>query len=135
MASDDGQLALQKALVAALRGATDAGPNVFDRVPSSNPFPRVTLGPAQALPNLADCMDGTETFLQIDVWSRTTGMVECKRIAGQVRAVLHDATLVLDEHELQMLQVDSVNYLHDPDGQTEHAAMTFRALTQPLETT
>lgn len=132
MASDDAQLALQKMLVAALRGSTDAGQAVFDDVPHSDPFPRITIGPAQALPNTADCIDGTETFLQLDVWSRTTGMVEAKRIAGQVRSLLHEAEdLALDGHLLQLLRVESTQYLRDPDGITKHAAMTFRALTQP----
>lgn len=133
--ADDAQLALQKALVAALRGSTDAGASVFDDVPASNPFPRITLGPSQALPNLADCMDGTETFLQVDVWSQTAGMVEVKRIAGQVRGVLQDAELALDGHVLQQLLVDSTSYLRDPDGKIKHAAMTFRALTQPDDVT
>jgi hypothetical protein len=130
------QLALQKAVVAALKGNTDAGDSVFDDVPSSNPFPRITIGPAQALPNLADCMDGTETFLQVDVWSRNTpGMVEMKTIAGQVRSILQDSTMSLDDNELQLMTVDSEQFLRDPDGLTKHAALTFRALTQPTEET
>lgn len=133
MAADDGQLALQKALVAALKNNTDAGANVFDDVPTSNPFPRITFGPIQVLPNMADCMDGSEAFVQIDVWSQSKfGMVEVKTIAGQVRSLLHDATLTLDDHELQQMLVDSTQYLRDPDGLTKHAAITFRALTQPL---
>jgi len=133
MAGSDGQLALQKALVAALKNNTDAGANVFDDVPTSNPYPRITFGPIQVLPNLADCMDGSEAFVQIDVWSQSKiGMVETKTIAGQIRSILQDATLTLDGHELQMMQIDNAQYLRDPDGLTKHAAITFRALTQPL---
>lgn len=131
MASDDAQLALQKGIVAALRTHTDAGASVYDIVPASSPFPRITIGPTQVVPNPADCMDGSETLLQIDVWSVEEGYVQAKRIAGQVRAILHDASMTLDGHDLQLMVSQSTNYLRDPDGLTAHAAMIFRALTQP----
>lgn len=58
-------------------------------------------------------------------------MVEVKKIAGQVRGILHDAELPLDNHELQLMEAASTSYLRDPDNLTKHAAMTVRALTQP----
>lgn len=136
MAHDDGQLALQKMLISLLRGQTSAGVSVFDQVPASNPFPRIVIGPSQSLPTTPDCMDGTETFLQLDVWSTSVGLVEVKNIAGQIRSILHDVDDVdLDGHGLQLLRVESTQYLRDPDGTTKHAAMTLRALTQPDQTT
>jgi hypothetical protein len=127
----DPSLALQKAFVAALRGQTDAAGNVFDQVPASNPFPRVTLGEGQSIGDFADCIEGTESFLAVDVWSRAVGFPEAKRIGDQVRSALHDAALVLDGHRLVLIEFQDARALRDPDGLTSHIAMTFRALTEP----
>lgn len=137
----DPALALQKAIVAALKGATGAGNNVYDDVPGrkkgeaadkdGGPFPRITLGEGQTVGNFADCYDGSEVFLQIDVWTTTTGFPETKRIAGQVRSELHDADLQLDGHTLELLEFQDTVYSRDPDGKTRRARITLRALTQP----
>ncbi|MCX5478452.1 DUF3168 domain-containing protein [Kaistia geumhonensis] len=125
-------LALQKAIVDALsRGVPEVGGRVFDVVPPSAAFPYVTIGEGQDLADTADCYDGTESFLDIHVWSRAVGFPEAKRIAGKVRHALHDADLPLDEHVLLLLHFRDQRPLRDPDGVTSHVAMTFRALTQP----
>jgi hypothetical protein len=127
----DPSLALQKAITAALKGTTDAGGNVFDTVPGSDPFPRITVGDGQSLPDYADCYDGTISVLQIDVWSRAVGWPEAKRIASQVREALDDGEFALDEHHLEVITFEDAQFLRDPDGLTRHVALTFRALTQP----
>lgn len=127
----DPQLALQKALFVALDNQTNAGGNVFDAVPSGDPFPRITIGEGQGLADLADCYDGTETVLDVHVWSRGQGYPEAKTIADQVRDILHDADLPLEGHSLGLLEYQGSQNLRDPDGITSHIAMTFRALTQP----
>src|SRR5262245_31186395 len=127
----DPSLAFQKALVATLKGNTGAGNNVFDSVPTSNPFPRITIGEGQSLKDYADCYDGTESFLDVHVWSRAVGYPEAKTIADQCRDLLHDAALALDGHTLGLIEFSSSQFLRDPDGLTSHVAMTFRALSQP----
>jgi putative lipase involved disintegration of autophagic bodies len=127
----DPSLALQKALVGALTGQTAAGANVFDSVPSTDPFPRITVGEGTALGDYADCYDGSETILDVHVWSRQVGFPQAKTIAGQVRDILHDANLILDGHTLGLIEYQGSQNLRDPDGLTSHIAMTFRALTQP----
>lgn len=128
--SVDPSLALQGALVARLKGATDAGNSVYDTVPTSNPFPRITIGEGQTIGDFADCYNGSETFLDVDVWSQAVGFPEAKRIADQVRGLLDD-TMALTGHSLEIFEFQNARYLHDPDGLTKHIAMTFRALTQP----
>lgn len=139
--SDDPSLALQAMLVSVLRGNTNAGQAVYDRVPSANAntYPRITIGPAQALPDNADCIEGTESFLQVDIWSRAVGFPEIKTIAGQVRSLLNRSLYsasypTIDGHVIRLLEFDSAQYLNDPDGLTTHVAMTFRALTEPVFT-
>jgi hypothetical protein len=131
MKSVDPSLALQGAIVNALVAANVAGGRILDQPPIDAVYPYVTIGEGQVLADLADCYDGSECFLDIHVWSRAVGYPETKRIADQVRGVLHDADLVLDGHSLELLHFQDARTLRDPDGLTSHVAMTFRALTQP----
>lgn len=127
-------LELQKAIVAALKA--DAGVNglvaghVYDTVPSSDPFPRITLGEDQVIPERADCYLGDEVFITLHVWSRKTGFPEVKRISGAVRVALHEAELSLNGYRLVDLSVESERFMRDPDGLTSHSAITLRALTE-----
>lgn len=128
----DPSLAIQGALVAAIKAIpTLAGNNVFDAVPTSNPFPRVTLGPGQSLPVLADCYDGTETTLQIDAWSRATGYPEVKQIADQIRGRLHGGDLAISGHTCELMYVELSDYSRDPDGLTSRARLVVRLQSQP----
>lgn len=133
----DPALALQKALRDVLRGATDAGNNVFDRAAASNPFPRVTLGNGQSIPINEEAdpsceYDPTESFLQIDVWSRDVGKPEVKTIASQVRGLLHEETLSLTGHRMETPMVlSTIIYSTEPDGLTERARMTMQVRTVP----
>jgi Protein of unknown function (DUF3168) len=135
--SADPALAIQKAVVAALLNQTAAGANVFDTVPSTarapNPYPRITIGEATVAGNFADCYDGSETTITVNVWSLKPGFPEAKAIQGQVRALLHDADLALDGHTLDLIWFESAVALRDPDGLTSHVAMTFRVLTHSDE--
>lgn len=130
-------LELQKAIVAALKADTAvnglvAG-HVYDTVPSSDPFPRITLGEDQVIPERADCYLGDEVFITLHVWSRKTGFPETKRIAAAVRTALHDAELELTGFRLVDLASDGERFMRDPDGLTNHAVLTFRALTEPVD--
>lgn len=127
----DPALAWQKALVATLRGFTAAGQNVFDTVPSASPFPRITIGPGQSVGNRIGCYEGTESFLDIDVWSRGPGYPEAKTIEGQVRDLLEDQILPLDGHVCELVEFRDAVFQRDPDGITSRARITIRALSQP----
>lgn len=131
----DPAYALQVALVAAIKAlGTAAGQNVFDQPPTSNPFPRVTVGEGQSVDNsVPGCYDGTESFLQVDVWSRANGYPQVKQIASAIRDRLHDGALTLNGHTLELLRVQSTDYSRDPDGITSRARLLVRALTQPTD--
>lgn len=132
---DDPTLELQAAIVLALRGNTLAGAAVYDRVPAAAGYPRITIGPAQGLADNADCIEGTESFLQVDIWSDAVGFPQVKTIAGQVRSLLNGTTPDLDFHRVILLEWRDTQYLNDPNGLVKHAAMTFRALTEPTDST
>jgi hypothetical protein len=135
MAAGDPSLAIQKAILDALKGNTDAGDSVFDTPSPSDPYPRIVIGEGLVLGNFADCYEGSESSVTITVWSRDVGFPEAKRIASQVRSLIHDAELPLTGHTLELLEFQSAQALRDPDGLTRRVDMTFRLLTQPEEET
>lgn len=138
----DPSLELQAAIVAALKspgalppvGGNSPAiyPGVYDDVPSSAPYPYVSLGPCQVLPDKASCMDGAEVTQQIDVWSRAVGFPEVKRIAAAVVAKLDDQPLTVIGQDVIVFEHQDTRYLRDPDGKTSHAVITFRSLINPL---
>lgn len=128
----DPALALQGALVAAIKAIpTAAGANVYDAVPSSNPYPRVTVGIGQHLPLIAECYDATESTLQIDAWSRAVGYPEVKGIADKIRDRLHLGSLSPAGHTVELMAVEMIQYTRDPDGLTSRAMMLLRVQSQP----
>lgn len=129
----DPSLELQGALLATLKGFSPAiaGGRVYDEPPVGPQFPYVTLGDCQVLPDKSDCIDGVEVYPQIDVWSRAPGYPETKQITKQVLAALDDQDFAVSGFNLVLFQVQSVNYLRDPDGLTRHAAITFFGILTP----
>jgi hypothetical protein len=132
----DPALELQGAIVAALKVAAalqaTVGSRVYDAVPAAAAFPYVSLGPCQVLPDKAACVDGAEVILQIDAWSRAVGFPEVKAIAKAVVGALDDQPLTVPDHDVIVFEHQETRYLRDPDGQTQHAALIFRALVNPL---
>jgi hypothetical protein len=130
--STDPSLAIQGAFLQAIVTAVPViGGRVYDTPPASPAFPYVSIGEIQVNADLADCYGGSESFAEVHVWSRAVGFPEAKRIADQIRGALHDADLTLDGHSLELLHFRDGRTLRDPDGLTNHIALTFRALTQP----
>lgn len=126
-------LDLQTAVVQRLRNAAGVtalvGGRVFDRVPPETPFPYVSYGSDFLIQDDVSCITAYELSMQIDVWSRANGQPEMKRIAGAVRAALHDVEFDLGvDHALVLLEHENTRYLGDPDGLTSHGALTFKAL-------
>ena len=126
----DPSLELQRSLVARLRapGVLPYGVGVFDDVPEGAGFPYVSLGDGQVLPDKAECVDGAEAFLQIDVWTQTVGYGETKTIAGRIVAALDDQALTVAGFDVVVFELQGAQYMRDPDGRTRHGALTFRAV-------
>ena len=123
---------LQQALYIALKG--NVGPEVagrvYDAVPTNAQFPYITLGDSQVLPDKADCIDGTEHFPQIDVWSRAVGFPEAKTISKNILMVLDDNPPPMPGYVAVIFELESIHYLRDPDGLTRHVALTFHTRIQ-----
>lgn len=132
----DPSLDLQKAIVAVLKA--DAGVNaliagrIYDAVPQNAVKPYVSFGPFQLLPEHGDCLDGGESFLQIDAWASGPDSVQVKKLGAALAVALDDAQFALDTQRLVLIEVDQIQYLREPDNITAHAVLTVRAHTDPL---
>lgn len=132
----DPSLELQAAIVGILKSNSGVqavvGQRVYDEVPNNPTFPYISLGDNQVLPDKADCIDGTEIFWQIDGWARDPTFPVTKRISKAVVAALDDQAVTVDGYSVVVCELNTTNYLRDPDGITRHVAISFRFLIQAL---
>jgi hypothetical protein len=132
----DSSLPLQKAIIDTLKAdsavAAIVGARVYDMVPAGAPKPYVSFGPEQVLPDKGDEYDGADIFVQLDGWSATGTKMEIKRLGAAIRSALDEKPLTLvDDQRLVRIAIEDAHYLVEPDGLTQHAALTFRARTEP----
>lgn len=130
-------LALQEAVFSALTNSTPittalGGPRIYDDVPQPAAFPYVTFG----VSSVRDADSATEShdehLFTLHVWSRAAGRREAHAIAALIRSALHDASLSLRDHHLVNLRHEFSEARRDPDGETIHGIVRFRAVTEPL---
>ena len=127
---------LQVAIVARLKttAAVTAfvGNRVYDDVPTKPVFPYITVGEGDETSDDADCIDGLEISLDIDVWSRAVGFPEAKRISDEVRKALKTPDLTIPTNAMVYFRHRQTRFLRDPDGLTSHAVMTFEGFAEEL---
>ncbi len=131
---------LQVSLVERLTAlATEAGERIYDDVPPEDErvadtgaaYPYVTVGAGQLVPVDEECFDRSSTYFQIDVWTRTVGFPQTKRIAGAIRMALHEQTLAVNGHVVDRMRVESIDYSRDPNGLSRRARLVLLVETQP----
>lgn len=139
-----GDIALIAAMFAALKAdaalAVLIGQRIYDRVPSTQDgaptvaYPYVSLGPTTGLTDDADCIPAEEITVQWDVWSSGTGeaygSVECRKIAGHIKRVLHEAELSLSDGALATLTHEMTRILDDPQPHIHHGAVSFTGVVE-----
>jgi hypothetical protein len=135
---------LAAAIIARLKAdaATSAfvGPRVYDRPPDSPSggstlqSPYISLGPSDALTDDADCIDGLEITMQIDCWSwgsnEAFGSAQVRKLAGAVRACLHEAEFPLTTNALASLRHRITRYQRESDGATNRAIVSITAFVE-----
>ena len=132
----DPSLALQGAEVAALKADIAlqglVGGRIYDQppAPAALVFPYVVVGEHEVLDDSSECIDGTEVYSTVHIWSRTVGFPETKRIAAEVRRVLGNRTTPLAVGGYDTLESihEQTLYLRDPDGITRHGVSRFKYL-------
>jgi hypothetical protein len=132
----DASLAVQAAIIAALRGAPEVtsivSNRIYDRPSPQAVKPYISLGP-EDWQNTEGVGQLSHTgAVQIDVWSVMAGRTEGKRIANAVQDALHTKNLTLEAGSLVLLVHRLTRYFTEADGLTSHAAMDFRASTQGM---
>lgn len=127
-------LELRPAIIARLAAVSAVtaliGTRVYDRVPAKPVFPYVSFGPADEISADADCIRGFDISLQIDCWSRKVGDPEVSRMADAVRAALDRYEFILTDNAFIEIRHRITRIFRDPDGITEHAAMTFEGMVE-----
>jgi hypothetical protein len=131
-------LELQLAVVPLLTGSADMKTLLGNPVrinPAQTatwPGSYITIGEGHVVPDLAECIDGSEVYFDIHIWSRQDkSFADAKRISATLWSVLKDATIALTENLCIEIDRESEVFLRDPDGETLHIALTFRALMEP----
>ena len=109
------------------------GEGLYDHVPQNAAFPYVVIDQMQVRDWSTGTERGSEHVLMLHVWSRYEGKHEAYEIADAVREVLDDAELSLGDHRLINLTHQYSDLKRDPDGETYHGVMRFRAVTEPLD--
>lgn len=126
------QKAIHEALVAdaAVNGLL-GGPQVFDDAPQATGFPFVTLGATSERDWSTATEEGSEHLVTLHVWSRKAGRKETREIMEALRGALHDQALALGGHQLVNLRHEFSEARRDPDGETYHGIVRYRAVTEP----
>lgn len=133
----DPSFPLQIAIFGALSSAgalpTSVGGRVYDNPPQNAVTPYVSLGDCQVLPDKSGCIDGSECYPIIDVWSTYNGYKEAKEIAAAIVAKLDDKpdALSVAGFNVVVFELSTYQPLRDPDGITRRVSITFRALLTP----
>jgi len=106
------------------------GAKIFDRVPQDARFPYVTLGHTQDRDWSTGTEDGREHILTFHVFSRVGGARETQEIIAAVDEALKDAPIALPGHALVNLRFEFADARRDPDGETMHGILRYRAVTE-----
>jgi Protein of unknown function (DUF3168) len=127
---------LERGVYQALAGSVDlttllGGVRVYDDAPQAAPYPFITLGQSVVRDWSTDTEDGAEHDLTLHVWSRSGGKKQVHQIIEAIRTVLHDQPLTLADHHLVNLRHELSEARLDPDGDTFHGIVRYRAVTEP----
>ena len=130
--------ALQRGVYQALAGSLNlttllGGVRVYDHAPQAAPYPFITLGQSVVRDWSTGTEDGAEHDLTLHVWSRSGGKKQVQEIIEAIKSVLHDQPLALPDHHLVNLRYELAEARLDPDGDTFHGIVRYRAVTEPAQ--
>ena len=126
---------LQRGIYQALANSSElgvllGGPRVSAVPPQAASYPFISLGQSLVRDWSTGTEDGAEHLLTLHVWSRTGGKKQVHDVIEAIKSTLHDQPLTLVDHELVNIHHDS-EARPDPDGDTFHGIVRYRAVTQP----
>lgn len=130
--------ALQRSIYQTLSGAPAltsllGGDRVYSKAPQGQALPYVTLGQTVNLDWSTGTDDGTEHDVTLHIWTSADSSEQVHQIMDAVRALLHDRPLSLQDHYLVNLRHEFAEARIDPDGETMHGIVRYRAVTEPQQ--
>ena len=128
---------LQKGIYQTLAGDPSVtgllgGTNIHDDAPQKADYPYLTFGQSVARDWSTGSDDGLEHILTLHVWSRAGGKKEAHEIIEAIRQALKGGSVPVDEHYLVNLRHEFSEARQDPDGETYHGIVRYRAVTEPM---
>ena len=130
--------ALQNSLYQTLASSPEltsllGGDRIYSNPPPATKFPFMTIGQSVVTDWSTGTEDGSEHSLTLHIWSRADSASEVHEIIQAVRDLLHDQSLLLDDHYLINLRHEFTQSRIDPDGETLHGIVRYRAVTEPMQ--
>jgi len=127
--------ALQRSLFETLLGAPEltsllGGPHIYDTPQKTGSLPCITLGQTVNLDWSTGAEDGSE--LTLHVWTSADSATEVHEIILTLRALLDDRPLAFQDHDPVNMQHEFTQVRIDPDGETLHGIVRYRAETEPM---
>tara|TARA_R100000935_G_C2736416_1_gene124097 strand:+ start:234 stop:632 length:399 start_codon:yes stop_codon:yes gene_type:complete len=126
-----GQFALQTSIYNALNVSaitTTLACGVYDEVIEGNTYPFISLGEETTIDYSTMTAVGSETTINIHIWSQYKGSKQTKEIMDKIHDLLHDIDLTVTGFNLINLRFEYSDIMRDTDGVTRHGVMRFRAI-------
>jgi len=124
---------IQRGIYQALANSSQLGARIYDHPPQVASYPFISLGQSLLHDWSTGTEDGAQHLLTLHVWSRAGGKKQVHDIIEAIKSTLHDQPLTLVDHELVHLRHEFSEARPDPDGDTYHGIVRYRAVTEPAQ--
>ncbi len=129
---------LRRGIYQALAGSPDlgaliGGTRIYGDPAQAASYPFITLGQSLLRDWSTGTEDGAEHLLTLHVWSRAGGKKQVHDIIEAIKSTLRDQPLALVDHDLVNLRHEFSEARPDPDGDTYHGIVRYRAVTEPAQ--
>lgn len=122
---------LQGVIVAAVEADTELMAligGIYD-AKTENPYGAATayvdFGPSTVNPEEFECIRAEAHVVQLDVWSKAVGRIECKDICHRLKRLLSDVNLPLSENAFVRGRLVLGRILPDPADGISHGVLQF----------
>ncbi len=127
---------LQKAVYTALAANTAlitllGDVKIYDHHPQKATFPYLVIGQASASDWSTASEDGALHSFIIHIWSKRSDRQQVYQLQQQIRQSLHDVPHTAIDHHIVNLRFEYSEIRADPQSDTLHGIMRFRAVSEP----
>lgn len=120
-------------LMAMVRAVYDGvPPGQYNDGQQEQNFPYITIGDAEEKPDDSHTRQGSESVLEVEVWSRYQGNKEVKEVMGRLWALLHNTKWAVPDFSAVMSRAVSSRSITEKDGITRRGLMRVRVTVQEV---